>query len=108
MIRKAFNIVILAPLAIVLIVLSVANRQTVAMALNPFRPEDSVLRLEAPFFVFLFVALILGMILGALVTWLAQGKYRRRARILKDESQKWQQNTAAPAGNRAAPRQIGA
>lgn len=108
MIRKAFNVVILAPLAIILIVLSVANRQTVAMALNPFRPEDAVLRLEAPFFVFLFAALIVGMLLGSLVTWFAQGKHRRRARLLRDESLKWQQQAPVPSEGRASPRQIGA
>lgn len=106
MIRKAFNILILAPLAIVLIVLSVANRHIVPLALNPFRPDDSLLRIEAPFFVFLFAALILGMLLGALVTWFAQGKHRRRARMLRDESQKWQQQAASTS--RTAPRQIGA
>lgn len=108
MIRKAFNVVILAPLAIVLVVLSVANRQTVAMALNPFRPEDPLLRMEAPFFVFLFAALIIGMLLGSLVTWFAQGKYRRRARVLGDESVKWQSRAPAAPETRAAPRQIGA
>ncbi len=108
MIRKAFNVVILIPLAIILIVLSVANRQTVAMALNPFRPDDSLLRLEAPFFVFLFGALIAGMILGSLVTWFAQGKHRRRARVLRDESLKWQQQASATGPKPSAPRQIGA
>lgn len=107
MIRKAFNFVVLIPLAIVLVVLSVANRQTVAMALNPFRPDDSVLRIEAPFFVFLFLALIVGLLLGSFATWFAQGKYRRRARQLRDESVKWQKAAPAPA-DRSAPRQIGA
>nr|WP_316651898.1 DUF1049 domain-containing protein [uncultured Gellertiella sp.] len=103
MFRKAINIVILLPLAIVLILLSVANRQGVTLALNPFRPDDSVLSLSAPFFVFLFVALIIGILAGSAVTWLAQGKYRRRARMLRDENLKWQKtgsDTAAPPRNR--------
>lgn len=49
-------------------------------ALNPFRPEDHVLGLSAPFFVFLFLALILGLVIGASVTWATQGQHRRRAR----------------------------
>ena len=81
MVRKIVNIVVLVPIAIVLIVLSVANRQPVRMALNPFRPEDSVLSLTAPFFVFLFLALLLGMIIGAVATWISQHKYRKRARV---------------------------
>ncbi|MDR6756958.1 putative integral membrane protein [Mycoplana sp. BE70] len=89
MFKKIINIVILAPIAIVLIVLSVANRQPVRLALNPFRPEDSVLSMTAPFFVYLFLALILGAILGAAATWIGQHKYRKRARIEASEAVKW-------------------
>lgn len=87
--KKLVNIVVLVPIAIVLIVLSVANRQTVTLALNPFDPADSVLSASAPFFVFLFLAVIFGMIIGSLVTWLGQGKYRKRARNEAHEAVKW-------------------
>jgi hypothetical protein len=60
MIKRVVNILVLIPIAIVLIVLSVANRQAVTLALNPFRPEDSVLSVTAPFFVYLFLAVIFG------------------------------------------------
>lgn len=87
--KKLVNIVVLVPVAIVLIVLSVANRQMVTLALNPFDPADSVLSASAPFFVFLFLAVILGMVTGSLVTWLGQGKYRKRARNEAHEAVKW-------------------
>jgi uncharacterized integral membrane protein len=90
MFKKIINIVVLAPIGIVLIVLSVANRQPVRLALNPFRPEDTVLSMTAPFFVYLFLALILGMILGAAATWISQHKYRKRARTEASEAVKWQ------------------
>ncbi|MDX3926622.1 MAG: DUF1049 domain-containing protein [Shinella sp.] len=89
MLKKLINILILAPIGIVLIVLCVANRQSVTLALNPFRPEDSVLSVSAPFFVYLFLAVILGMIVGSLATWLSQGKYRKRARSEAHEAVKW-------------------
>ncbi|MBB4183721.1 lipopolysaccharide assembly protein LapA domain-containing protein [Sinorhizobium terangae] len=89
MLKKLINIVILAPLGIILIVLSVANRQSVTFAFNPFNPADSVLSVSAPFFVFLFLAVIVGLILGAAATWLSQGKYRRRARNEANEALKW-------------------
>lgn len=86
--KKLFNFIILLPLAIVLIVLCVANRQSITLALNPFQPADSVLSFTAPFFVFLFVALIVGVILGSFVTWVSQGSYRTLAKrkVKEDEA----------------------
>ena len=89
MIKRIINVVVLLPIAIVLIVLSVANRQSVTLALNPFRPEDTVLSVTAPFFVYLFLAVIFGLVVGALATWFAQGKYRKRARMEAIEASKW-------------------
>lgn len=79
-VKKILGIVIFVPLAVILIVLCVANRQAVTLALNPFRPDDQVLSVSAPFFVFLFLTLILGMFIGSLVTWLNQSRYRKQAR----------------------------
>ncbi|WP_430440168.1 DUF1049 domain-containing protein [Shinella sp.] len=89
MIKRVVNILVLIPIGIVLIVLSVANRQSVTLALNPFRPEDSVLSVTAPFFVYLFLAVIFGLVIGSLATWFTQGKYRKRARIEASEAVKW-------------------
>ena len=43
MVLRFIKLIILVPIAIALIVLSVANRHLVTLALNPFRPEDQVL-----------------------------------------------------------------
>ncbi|KQO77069.1 lipopolysaccharide assembly protein LapA domain-containing protein [Rhizobium sp. Leaf262] len=87
--KKIVNLVVLVPLAIILVVLCVANRQAVTLALNPFRPDDSVLSFSAPFFVFIFLAVIFGVFLGSLVTWFSQGKYRKRARTEAKEAVRW-------------------
>ena len=87
--KKIVNLVVLAPLALVLIILCVANRQAVTLALNPFRPDDSLLSFSAPFFVFIFLAVIFGVLLGSCVTWLSQGKYRKRARTEAKEALRW-------------------
>ena len=89
MIKRIVNVLVLLPVGLVLIVLSVANRQSVTLALNPFRPEDAVLSVTAPFFVYLFLATIFGLVLGALITWFTQGKYRKRARMEAIEASKW-------------------
>jgi len=89
MIKRIIALAILVPLGIVLIMLSVANRQAVTLALNPFEPADSVLSVTLPFFVFLFAALIAGMIIGSLATWFKQGKHRKEARVKSREAVKW-------------------
>lgn len=88
--KKILTLVILVPLGVLLIVLSVANRQSVTLALNPFRPDDSVLSLTAPFFLFLLLSLVLGMLIGSIGTWWTQGRYRKQARIEAREAVKWQ------------------
>ncbi len=90
MAKKIINLLVLLPIGIVLIVFCVANRQLVTMAFNPFRPDDQVLAVSAPLFVFLFVTLILGMVIGSAATWIAQGRYRKRARTEAREAVRWQ------------------
>jgi uncharacterized integral membrane protein len=90
MTKKLINLLILLPLGIILIVFCVANRQTVTLALNPFQPDDRVLSISAPFFVFLFLAAIIGMLIGSAVTWFSQSRHRKRARVEAREAVHWQ------------------
>lgn len=90
MMRKLIFLFIALPVAIVLIVLSVANRQSVQMSLDPFNAVDPVFAFTLPFFVFLFAALLAGMVIGSCATWFKQGKYRKNARKEHSESVKWQ------------------
>lgn len=89
MFKRIFNILILVPIGVVLIILSVTNRQAVTLALNPFEPTDPVLSLTAPFFVFLFAALMLGVLIGGLAIWFSQGHHRKRARKEAKEAVQW-------------------
>lgn len=89
MLKKIVNVVILLPLAVILIALCLANRDPVTLALNPFRPSDAVLSVSAPFFVFLFAALMLGIVLGGIGAWLGQSRHRQRARRERREAEKW-------------------
>lgn len=88
---RFIKLLVLIPVAVVLVVLSVANRHFVTLALNPFRPDDALLSVSLPLFVFLFIALITGVIIGSLVTWFAQGKYRKQARDEAHEARKWRE-----------------
>lgn len=91
MIMRFVKLVIFVPIAIVLIVLSVANRHSVTVALNPFRPEDNVIALTLPLFVLLLLVLMIGVVLGSMVTWFSQGRHRKRARDEAHEARKWRE-----------------
>jgi uncharacterized integral membrane protein len=90
MLTKLIKILIAVPLVILLVVMSVANRHVVSFSFNPFQPDDAALALSGPFFLFLFVALIVGMFIGSISTWVSQGKHRKRARNEAFEAIKWQ------------------
>jgi uncharacterized integral membrane protein len=88
MLSRIFNVLILIPIAIVLIALSVANRQSVPVSLDVFNPGNPALTFDAPMFVWLFGAAAVGIIIGGVATWFSQGSHRRRERSLKRETEK--------------------
>ena len=81
MINRIVLVAIVVPIAIVVIALAVANRGWVPFTLDPFHPGNPALTIQLPLFVFLFVALALGVLLGSFATWLKQGRYRRLAKL---------------------------
>lgn len=86
MFGRLVTFLILLPLAAVLVALAVANRGPVLFTLDPFNPGSSLLSWNVPLFALLFLALIIGLVLGSLATWIAQGRHRRSAREAKAEA----------------------
>ncbi|MEM9330312.1 MAG: LapA family protein [Pseudomonadota bacterium] len=84
--RKIFNYIFLLPLAIVLILLSVANRQSVRFSLDPLNSDTPALFVDLPLFVVLFLTFLLGILLGGMFVWLSQGKHRKALREKTAES----------------------
>jgi uncharacterized integral membrane protein len=81
---------ILLPLAAVIILFAVANRQTISVSFDPFsNPDASSAFVTAPLFLLLFLTLIVGVIVGGLATWVTQGTNRRAARAARDEADRW-------------------
>ena len=80
MLNRLVLIVVFVPLAIVLIALAVANRELVALTFDPFHPGNPALTLKLPLFVFLFLALLVGVLIGGAATWFRQGRFRKLAR----------------------------
>lgn len=80
MLNRLVTVLILVPIAVVLIALAVANRGSVPFTLDPFNPGNPLLTVRWPLFVYLFITLVIGMVLGSLATWWRQGRYRKQAR----------------------------
>jgi hypothetical protein len=95
MIRKAVGALLLIPLAFLMVLLSIANRQSVTIALDPFLPEKPTLSLTQPLFLVVMVALTAGVAIGGVAGWLKQGRWRRTARQARAEAHTLRAETAA-------------
>lgn len=80
MANRIILVLILIPLAIILVALAVANRGVTAFTLDPFNPGNPALTYNVPLFLLLFATLAVGLLLGSMVTWFKQGRYRKAAR----------------------------
>jgi len=90
--RRLFNVVFLIPLAIILVLLSVANRTPTQFSLDPLNSAAPALAFELPLFVLLFLAMIIGLMIGSALTWTRQGKYRQALREKSYEANQLKQN----------------
>jgi len=85
MIRKIVSFLILVPLALVLVALSVANKESVTVSFDPFSAGSPAFALPAPLYLIAFVLLIAGVIVGGSAAWIVQSKWRRAARRAEAE-----------------------
>jgi hypothetical protein len=86
---RIVRLVVLLPIVVVAVALGVANVHHVRLALDPFRPDDPVLSIVAPFYFWLLAALIAGVFIGGAATLLTQARWRRSARHRDAEVQRW-------------------
>jgi uncharacterized integral membrane protein len=83
--KRLLEVLILLPLAIVGLALLVANRHAVTVSFDPFTSTTAG-AVEAPLFIVLIVAIIVGVLLGSFFTWLSQGRHRRALRESRAEA----------------------
>lgn len=88
MLNRLLIVLVLAPVAVILVALAVANRAPASFTADPFNPGNPALTVQLPLFFMLFGALALGLVIGSLATWLKQGRYRRLARQREREAQR--------------------
>ncbi len=90
MFRRLISLLIAFPLAIALIAIAITNRHPVQLVLDPFKPEAPALAVELPFYAYLLGALILGVVLGGVATWMTQSRWRRTARVQGQRAQRFE------------------
>ena len=83
---RFFKWLFLLPIIVIGLALALANRQLTTIYFDPF-PNGGVNgpQISAPFFLILFVALMIGVIIGGVATWVGQGPNRRAARRARAE-----------------------
>ena len=102
---RFLKVAILALCAIVLLGFAFANRDFVTVSFDPFASSDNAaFSIPAPLFAVVIVAAMLGVVAGALATWLSQGRHRKASRLSRREADQWRsQAQALKAAHTALP-----
>jgi uncharacterized integral membrane protein len=86
--RKLLRWLVLVPLAILLVLLAVANRAPVMFSLDPFSREAPALAFTLPLFVALLLAVALGVVIGGIAAGVGRLRWRFRAKKAEREAEK--------------------
>jgi hypothetical protein len=88
--RQILRWLVGVPLVVILVALGLANDQPISLVLDPFRPANPAIFVRPlPFYLYLYGALIVGVVIGGLATWTAQARWRRSARRGEVEAGRW-------------------
>lgn len=92
---KFISNLILIPIAIVVALFAVANRQAVTLGLWPL-PFD----VTVPLFITVLAALLVGFLAGGTVAWVSAGRWRRRAHAGERRTSALENKIKSRAGTR--------
>ena len=84
--RKVIAIAILVPLAFLIVMFAVANREAITVSFDPFDPAHPALAVQTPLFMLIFALVAVGVVVGGIAAWLKQHKRRMRARRAEAEA----------------------
>lgn len=85
--------IILLPVALVVILLAIANRAPVTFSLDPFARSAPELAFAVPLYLLLFATMVLGVLLGGIGAWLTGSRHRRSNRAARREVGRLRQET---------------
>ena len=101
---RFLKLVLIAPFAILFLIFAFANRHIVTVSFDPFASGDiPAFTIEAPLFVVLILAMMIGVVAGGAATWFAQGKHRRAERQNRAEADRWRAEAQAARAQALPP-----
>ena len=86
--------------ALVIVPFGVVNRHPVTVSLDPFARPQPLLSADIPLSLLMFLTFMAGLIVGGLVVWFGQGKWRRTARTSRREMNVWRSEADRLANER--------
>lgn len=84
--RKIVTAFVIIPIAIVIVMFAVANREIITVTFDPFDSKNPAFAMTMPLFMLVFVLVGLGILVGGVAAWLKQHKWRVRARRAEAEA----------------------
>ena len=84
--RKFIVIAVLVPLAILVVMFAVSNREIITVSFDPFDSVAPALAFKMPLFMLIFALVTVGVVVGGIAAWLKQHKWRMRARRAEAEA----------------------
>lgn len=92
---RFLKLLIAIPTALAIVLFAIANRQMIRVSFDPFSREAPASFIDVPLFAVVLVALALGVVIGGIAAWLAQGHHRKAERQLKREVNRLTSETAS-------------
>ncbi len=94
---------ILLPIFLAIVLLAVANGQSVTVHLNPFNAEDPMLRVDLALYQFAFILFALGVLAGGIVARNSRRRARHRTRAADDAAKPWRSGAEGPGRRTSEP-----
>jgi uncharacterized integral membrane protein len=85
--RKLVTAFILVPLVILFVVFAVANREIITISFDPFDSVQPAFAFKTPAYLLIFALIAIGLVIGGVITWVKQRKWRIRARRAEQDAE---------------------